>query len=248
MQLFTPENAYLWIIILCLLFFIGLSRFIPKINLINKNKKYRNNDKISPSHLRKNNLTSKRYKIWKDIRKEKAINLQIPLFCRSLSEALESGYNIEQALEFVSPEITDPLQKILKEIMTDLALHRSLTQSLQEIARKYPQKDLQFFCTALAIQYQSGGNITQSLKLIAKNIETRSRIEADLKSFTSQGRLSGYFLIGLMPVSLLVFSLISPAHTDILYQTSNGNIILALAILLEVIGAIMIWKILNPKI
>ena len=88
----------------------------------------------------------------------------------------------------------------------------------------------------------------QLFQKIAYMIDEKLKLQRDIKSFTSQGKLSGILIAVLWPLSLAAFSWISPQHTDILFNTSAGQTLLGISILLEALGFFFIWKIITIKI
>ena len=63
-----------------------------------------------------------------------------------------------------------------------------------------------------------------------------------MKTLTAAGRLSGWIIAGLVPVMLFFFAFVSPEYLHPLYSTALGQIILAVAAALEIIGFIWIMQ------
>jgi len=177
----------------------------------------------------------------------KKMVIQIPMFLTALGNTLEAGYSLSNAFTFIEKEIPDPLQAEVRKISQKLKLQVPLEKALHDFADSVDHKDVRFFAESTAIQLKIGGNLIQLFQQIGSIIEERLKLERDLKSFTSQGRISGILVAGLFPASLFLFYLLSPAHIDVLFHTGLGKVFLGTAISFEIIGFFFIWKIVNVK-
>jgi tight adherence protein B len=93
-----------------------------------------------------------------------------------------------------------------------------------------------------------GGNIVQMLQRMADWVRQKNKLEKDIKVFTSQGRLSGIIIALLWPLSATIFYFLNAEYISILFTNNTGQIFLFLSMVLEVIGFMMIWKIIKIKI
>ena len=173
---------------------------------------------------------------------------QIPLFLQTLSNALKAGYSLEQAFIFIAQEIDPPLQHPVQVLNEKLELHVPTEIALQDFARTLHHPDIDFFVESTIIQLRTGGNLVELFRKVADLVEEKRKLAQDIKSFTSQGKVSGILIAILYPVSLVLFSLLAPAHIHALFYTSAGQCLLVLSLLLELLGFVCIWKIIRVKI
>ena len=173
---------------------------------------------------------------------------QVPLFLQALSNSLQAGYTLPMALEFIADEIKSPLQQEVRTINQKLSLQISLSQALTDFAQKVQNPEIDFFVESTLIQIKTGGNLIKLFNKIAYLIEEKLKLKRDIRSFTSQGKMSGLLIAGLWPVSVLAFSWLSPTHTDVLFNTPGGQAMLVLSLILEVTGFFFIWKIISVKL
>jgi tight adherence protein B len=76
----------------------------------------------------------------------------------------------------------------------------------------------------------------------------RERIRGEIRTLTSQQRLTGY-VIGGIPIGLLViFNIISPEFARLLFTDSWGHMMLATAGVMEAIGFFIINRIVNIEV
>lgn len=181
-------------------------------------------------------------------KQNKQLIQQLPLFLRALGSTLKAGYSVPQALQFVALEVQAPLQNKLAPGVQALQLQQPLEVVLQSWRQAINQAEWHFLTDSLQMQASSGGDLVSLCHKVATLLEERLKLEQDLKSFTAQGKMSGYLMAGLWPVSLLLFAWLAPAHTEVLFNTTAGNILLGLSLGLEAVGFLLIWRIVRVKI
>jgi tight adherence protein B len=102
--------------------------------------------------------------------------------------------------------------------------------------------------TAVLVQRTSGGNLAEILETIAHTIRERLRIRREVQTLTAQERWSSY-IVGAMPIVAFSFlSVMNPQYLDLLFGSSLGRMLLAVAIGLEVVGFVVIRKIIDIKL
>ncbi len=173
---------------------------------------------------------------------------QFPLFLQGMARSMQAGYSFENALAFVRTEVSDPLESELLNIESQINLQIPLFQVLENFAKRVDHEEVYFFTESTIIQLKTGGNLVELFQKIGRIINEKLKLERDIRSYTSQGKMSGLLIAGLWPGSLLLFWWISPEHVEVLFTTSLGQILLSVAILLEAIGFYFIWKIVSIRI
>lgn len=108
--------------------------------------------------------------------------------------------------------------------------------------------DVQIFVTAVLIQREAGGNLAEILDKLANTIRDRFMIRRQLRIYTAQGRLSGYTLAALPPIVGLGLYLLEPSYVSMLFTETLGQLLLATAFVLQVLGYLWIRKIVNIEI
>jgi tight adherence protein B len=179
---------------------------------------------------------------------KKEIMKQFPIFLQTIRNALSAGYSFEKALSFVANEIDTPLKKEILIINQKLQFHIPLPEALTDFSKKIDHPDVNFFVESTNIQLKTGGNLIHLFHKVSNLLEARNELSRNIKSFTSQGRMSGIVIASLWPISLILFSLLSSNHTHILFKTTQGQFLLILSFCLEWIGFFFIWKIIRIKL
>ena len=163
------------------------------------------------------------------------------------SNCLKSGLTFNQAMDTISNECDDPIKSEFKRTVNEITFGSSQDDALEAMAERVKSEDFNLVVSAVSVQRQTGGNLSEILDTIAGTIRERYKIKEEIKTMTGQGRVSG-IIIGVLPiVLLLVMSLINKDLIMTLFTTMIGKILLVISICLETIGAIIINKIVTIK-
>ena len=116
------------------------------------------------------------------------------------------------------------------------------------LSERIPNLDLRFFTTAVILQRQTGGDLAEILDKIGRLVRERFRIWGAIQALTGEGRISGVVLLGLPPVLFLTIYYLNPEYVQILFTDPLGTQMLSVAVGLQVLGALVIRKIINIRV
>jgi len=173
---------------------------------------------------------------------------QLPDALELIARALRAGHSLAAGFNLVSEEMADPIQKEFNRVYEAQNLGVPLDESLEEMTERVPNLDLRFFATAVILQRQMGGDLSEILDKIGTLIRERFKIWGQIQSLTGEGRLSGIVLLALPPVLFLVMYRLNPGYVMVLFTDPLGKQMLAVALVLQVLGALVIRKIVNIKV
>lgn len=175
------------------------------------------------------------------------INGQIGDALTVMTNSLRAGYSFQQALDLVSKEMSGPLAVEFRRTLREINLGNTTEQALLNLIQRVGSDDLELMLTAVLIQRQNGGNLAEIFDKISNSIRDRIRLKGEIKTLTAQGRMSG-LMIGLLPVVIFfILLLISPDYIMVLLRQSSGRMILGLSIVSEIIGFMLINKIVDVE-
>jgi tight adherence protein B len=178
----------------------------------------------------------------------KRLNGQLPDALSMVSNSLKSGFGLMQSLELVSKELSHPISTDIRRMLQEVNVGSATDVALRNMADRSGSADLDIVITAMLIQQSTGGNLAEILDSVEHTMRERVRIRGEIKTLTTQGLLTG-FIIGGLPVFLgLLFTLINPGYTELLFTELLGNLLLAAAIVLELMGVFLIQKILTIEV
>ena len=164
-----------------------------------------------------------------------------------LCSALRAGHSFQSAMNNISNEMTGTVSEEFGRMFRETQHGMTLADSMERMTERTGSADVEMMCTAILIQREVGGNLAEVLTNISDTIQQRLELKAEVKTHTASGRLSGY-LVGALPVVILIaISVINPDYCGSLFSTRAGNIMLAAGAVMEVIGFIVIQKVVSIK-
>lgn len=179
---------------------------------------------------------------------------RITMFDKQLSDALSiignsvrAGFTFQQAMESISKEMPDPISKEFARTLREIRLGVAMEAALGNMVERLDNGDLELIVSAVLIQRQVGGNLAEILDTISQTIKERIKIKNEIRVLTGGARTSG-MIIGLLPVFVLgILMLINPSYVSIFFTTSAGLAMMAGSVMLELIGFLLIKKVVNIK-
>jgi tight adherence protein B len=173
---------------------------------------------------------------------------QLVELLQMLASGLRAGFGLVQAMEQSADQLIPPISVELRRAMRDMAMGASVEQALGALNERVGSKDFDIVITAILIQRAVGGNLAEILDNVAHTMRERERIRGEIRTLTSQQRLTGYVIGGIPIGLLLIFNLISPEFAGLLFTEPLGRMMLAAAGVLELIGFFVISRIVNIEV
>ncbi len=130
-------------------------------------------------------------------------NDQLSDMLNLMVNGLRAGYSTLQAMEAVSKELPSPISEEFRRVVQEMQIGISMDAALQNLLRRIPSDDLDFVVTAINVQREVGGNLSEILDTISFTIRERVKIKGEVRVITSQVRASGTIL-ALIPIFLTV--------------------------------------------
>jgi tight adherence protein B len=178
-------------------------------------------------------------------RKRKQFNNQLADSLLILANSLRAGFSLLQAMEMVSQEMPNPISSEFKLTLKEMTYGTSTETALLHLAERVDSEDLDLLVTAVLIQRQVGGNLAEILMNIHATIQDRIRIQLEIKSLTAQGRMSGYIISALPFGIAAILTALNPSYLKILITEPLGLIMIGAGLVAQVIGFIIIRKIIT---
>ena len=167
-----------------------------------------------------------------------AFNSQLADTMMLIANSLRSGYSLLQSFEVVSREAPAPTSVEFLRVVREVGLGLTPEEALMNMVRRLNSEDLELMVTAINVQHEVGGNLARILDSISDTIRQRVRVKGEIRSLTSQQRLSGY-IISLLPVAVSgILFLMSPSYMMQLF--SFKTLICVPVIALPIIAGVMI--------
>src|SRR2546422_7342901 len=185
---------------------------------------------------------------WKRKKRFDAFLEHLPDALDLMSRALSAGHAFSEAMHMVSAEMPEPIATEFRKTYEEQNLGLSLKLALENLIQRIPLLDLRMCVTAVLIQRETGGNLAEILEKVAFTIRERFRIMGDLKTLTTSSRMSAWLLCGLPIFVSIVVTGMNPEYMSILWKDPRGHNLIAVALVMQASGMLIVRKILNIKI
>ncbi len=150
-------------------------------------------------------------------------NDQLSDMLNLMVNGLRAGYSTLQAMEAVSRELPSPISDEFRRLVQEMQIGIPMEKALDNLLRRIPSDDLDFVVTAINVQREVGGNLSEILDTISFTIRERVRIKGEIRVMTASVRTSGTVL-SLIPVFLsLALWFVSPEYIGTFFDPS-GNL------------------------
>jgi tight adherence protein B len=178
----------------------------------------------------------------------KAFAAQLSDALELVARALRAGHSLAAGMHVVAEEMPSPIADEFNRVYEEQNLGIPVEDALKAMCERVPNLDLRFFVTSVLIQRQTGGDLAEILDKIGYVIRERYRILGQVQALTAEGRLSGVILIAL-PFGLFIMMLyIKPDYVEKLWTHELGIQMSVWALVAQLVGALVIKKIVNIKV
>ena len=178
----------------------------------------------------------------------RAFEEQFPEALDLLSRALKAGHAFQTALGMVADELKPPVGPEFKKTFDQQNYGLPLRDVLLQMTENVPIMDVRFFVTAVLIQKETGGNLSEILESLGRVIRERFKIRRQIRIHTAHGRFTGFVLLALPAGLAIVLSVLNPEHMDLLFKERLGQMMLAVAIVMQIIGFFWIRKVVKIEV
>jgi tight adherence protein B len=183
--------------------------------------------------------------IWKRLRK---FLEQFPDGLDMISQSLQAGLGLTQAMVFVAKEMPDPMGTEFSVLIEEVNLGLPLGDALVKFEERMNLPEVRLFNTALMVQREVGGSLAELLMKLSNIIRDRFRIERLIKSLTAQNRVSAWTVCSVPPfLAVFMFTRESEMMNQML-ANPIGRGMLAAALVLEICGILTFRKIIKIHI
>lgn len=185
------------------------------------------------------------------VRKQKRmqqVEQELPDVLSMLARSLRAGLPLAQALKIVADDMDGVVPKEFGVVYTDLNYGGEIRAALDGLSERVPSPTIATLNTAIMIQRETGGNLAHVVDQLEHLARQRFRFQRQLRTLTASNRVSAW-IVGLMPFGLAAaLELMSPGYITDLYDTDLGRQLIYAALGLEVLGALVLWRLVKVEI
>ncbi|HEM46914.1 MAG TPA: hypothetical protein ENO23_07705, partial [Alphaproteobacteria bacterium] len=165
-----------------------------------------------------------------------------------LARSIRAGHAFATGLKVVAEEAQDPVASEFKTVFEEQKFGLPLEESLLGLADRIDLVDIRIFVTAILVQRDVGGNLAEILDKISYTIRERFMIQRQIRVYTAQGRMTGYLLAVLPIIMGFLIFMLNPEYMSILWEEAVGRLLIAAAFVLQIIGFIVIRRIVDIEV
>lgn len=173
---------------------------------------------------------------------------QFPEALDVLSRAIRAGHAFQTALGMAADELPSPVGPELKKTFDQQNFGLPLREALNELAHRVAILDVRFFVTAVLIQRETGGNLSEILDNLAHVVRERFKIQRQVRVHTAHGRFTGYVLLTLPAFLAVALSFLNPDHMQLLFREHMGQMMLVGAMVLQGVGYLWIRQVIKIEV
>jgi tight adherence protein B len=173
---------------------------------------------------------------------------QFPEALDLLSRAIRAGHALQTALGMAAEELPEPVGPEFKKTFDQQNFGLPLRDALNEMAVRVGILDVRFFVTAVLIQRDTGGNLSEILENLAHVVRERFKIRRQVRVHTAHGRFTGYVLLALPATLAIALTFINPEHMQSLFRERIGQMMLMGAIVMQTVGFIWIRQVIKIEV
>lgn len=157
-----------------------------------------------------------------------------------LSSCLKGGLSLLQSIEVLVEEMPVPINQEFGLLLRENKMGLSLEESFEKLNKRMPSEELNLLTTAILVSRETGGDITLLFGTLINTIRAKLKIMDQVKTLSLQGRIQGV-IMSLLPIgfAMTVYSF-NPHYFDIMLSNPTGRMLLAYAIVSEIIGVFLI--------
>lgn len=184
----------------------------------------------------------------KRTRRLRAFEEQFPEGLDLISRALKAGHAFATGLKMVADEMPEPVGPEFRKTFDEQNFGLPMKDALDNLSFRMPLLDVRFFATAVLIQRETGGNLSEILENLSHVVRERFKILRQVRVYTAHGRFTGYVLLALPAVLCIALSFINPDHMNTLFREPLGRMLLMGALVMQTIGFLWIKQVIKIEV
>jgi tight adherence protein B len=165
-----------------------------------------------------------------------------------MGNGIKAGQSLQQSMERVVENMNGPLPQEFGLVLNKIRLGMATEEALNEFGERIPKQDVQMFVTSVNILKETGGNLAETFQTIVLTVRERQKVEKKIQALTAQGTMQA-IIISMVPFILLaMFYVIDRSFIAPLFDKPLGWLFLAVMLTLQIIGLVVMKKIVTIKV
>ena len=173
---------------------------------------------------------------------------QFPESLEFVSRSMRAGHAFSVSLEMLHREFQEPLAGEFRRTFEEHNLGLPLEVALEKLAKRVPSLDVHFFVSAVMLQKRTGGNLAEILDKLAYIIRERFKLRGRIRAICAHGKMTATALSSIPAGVTVLLFWVNPDYVRFFVLDEVGNIMAASAIGLQVIGYLVMKKIVSIEV
>jgi tight adherence protein B len=165
-----------------------------------------------------------------------------------MANGVKAGSNPQESMRRVCDIMKDPIRQEFTQVLFQMQVGDSFESALTDLGVRIPRPDVAMFVTSINILKETGGNLAETFQTIVVTIRERQKVEKKIQALTAQGLMQGVIVTMIPFILMIVFFVIDPNFIKPMFNTSLGLVLLFAMITLQIIGGVMIKKLVTIKV
>ena len=178
----------------------------------------------------------------------KELEEQLPEALDFLARSMRAGHAFSISLEMIGTEMPDPMGQEFRALFAEHNLGAPIEVAMANFGKRVPLLDVRLFISSVALQRQTGGNLSEVLTRLAFLIRERFRLRGQVKAASAHGRLTSMVLTILPIVMIILLTFVAPDYLPTMVKDPDGKYMIVAAVIFQIMGYIIMRKIVNIKV
>lgn len=169
---------------------------------------------------------------------------QLPQTLDALASGLSAGLSLQQAVRYAAEELPEPSADALRRLDRRIQMGQPVETALRRLQMEHTEEAFALVVDGIVLQRQFGGDLVDMFGETAALLRERLELQQEVRAVTAQGRLSGWIIAALVPVSAGILLIFNPRYIDVLFDSLVGQILLVLVMILQLAG----WAVISRMV
>ncbi|WP_374076737.1 type II secretion system F family protein [Bdellovibrio bacteriovorus] len=165
-----------------------------------------------------------------------------------MANGIKAGSNPQESMKRVVEIMGNPISQEFSQVLYQMQVGDSFESALNDLGQRIPRPDVQMFVTSINILKETGGNLAETFQTIVTVIRERQKVEKKIQALTAQGLMQGIIVTMIPFILMAVFMVIDPGFIKPMFNTTLGLVLLFMMLGLQIIGGIVIKKLVTIKV
>jgi tight adherence protein B len=161
------------------------------------------------------------------------------------SSSIKAGLSLAQALELLAMECPKPIRQEFAQIVGQYKMGKPMERTLREAKDRLRSENFALFAAALLASRESGGRLNDTVERISRSVLEMQRLERKMRTETAQARKSAVYMAIVPFMILVVYFFVDPHNSRLLFVSTLGQIVLSIALVLNLVAYFWAVRILN---